>query len=85
VPLFAPATRRTAPTPAAASAVFGVLGLVGTVASGSGQYGGKALSLGLGPGGGERLAGVPGNLWTLLVGVLAVRRTRYEVSGPRGS
>jgi hypothetical protein len=56
------------------------------VASAAGQYGGPALYLGLGPGGSERLAGYPGNLWTLLVGFLAVRRMpQREVSDSRGS
>jgi hypothetical protein len=80
--LFALATRHTAPTLASVSAVLGVLGLVGTVASAAGQYGGPALYLGLGPGGSERLAGYPGNLWTLLVGFLAVRE---QLTGRRGS
>jgi hypothetical membrane protein len=49
--------------------VLAVLGLVGSFLSIAGEYGGSALYLGLGVGGTERLAGYPGNLWTVLVGV----------------
>lgn len=76
--LFALAIRRTAPGFAAVSAVLGVLGLVGTVLSSAGQYADPALGLGLGVGGTERLGGYPGNLWVLLVGLLALAAARAD-------
>jgi hypothetical membrane protein len=65
------AVRRVAPRLTAAGVVLAVLGLVGTILSTAGQFS-PALYLGLGVGGSERLAGYPGNLWMLIVGVLAL-------------
>ncbi len=45
------------------------IGLVGTVLSVAGQYGGSGAYVGLGAGGAERLASYPGSLWMLLVGI----------------
>ena len=53
--------------------VMAVLGLVGFVLSIAGQFGGSALYLGLGPGGAERLAGYPGDVWMFAVGAAALR------------
>ncbi len=54
---FSIAVRRTNPTLSWTGFVLSLLGLVGTVLSAAGQYGGSFLYLGLGPGGTERLAG----------------------------
>jgi hypothetical protein len=66
--LLALADRRARPTLAIIGGVVGVIGLVGEWIwmSGPAAYGE------LGPGGAERLASYPGNLWVLGVGVLAV-------------
>jgi hypothetical membrane protein len=69
--LLSLAVRRAAPALAAFGVVVAVLGLVGTVLSTAGQFA-PALQVGLGVGGAERLAGWPGNLWMLVVGVLAL-------------
>jgi hypothetical membrane protein len=74
--LFSVAIRRAAPGFAILGIVLAILGLLGTVLSTAGQYAGPALFLGLGVGGTERLGGYPGNLWVLLVGVLAVMPQR---------
>jgi hypothetical membrane protein len=49
-----------------------VLGAVGTMLSIAAQVAGPALLLGLGPGGMERLAGYPANLWLVAVGLAAM-------------
>jgi hypothetical membrane protein len=69
--LLSIAVRRTSPGLAAVGIVLAALGLVGTFLSGAGQFS-SALYLGLGVGGSERLAGYPGNLWMLIIGVLAL-------------
>jgi hypothetical membrane protein len=76
--LLSLAVRRTAPGLARFGVVLAALGLLGTVLSTAGQFA-PALYLGLGVGGAERLAGYPGNLWVLVVGVLAVARSRQFV------
>lgn len=68
--LLSAAVGRRAPVLAGFGVVLAVLGLVGTVLSTAGQFA-PALHLGLGSGGAERLAGYPGNLWMLVVGLLA--------------
>jgi hypothetical membrane protein len=59
-----------------ALATFGlIVGVVSLIAAGlstAAQTAGPALNLGLGNGGMERLAGYPGNLWMLVVGVTIV-------------
>lgn len=76
--LLSLAVRRSAPPLATLGVVLAVLGLVGTVLSTAGQFD-PALYLGLGVGGAERLAGYPGNLWMLVIGVLAVSARRAAV------
>lgn len=73
--------RRTAPVPATAGFVVAALGLVGTVLSTAGQFS-PDLYLGLGAGGAERLAGYPGNLWMLGVGLLALVPRRAAAATP---
>jgi hypothetical protein len=80
--LLSIAIRRVAPGLAATGVVLALLGLVGTILSTAGQFS-SALYLGLGVGGSERLAGYPGNLWMLIIGVLAVtQRGRRPAGAP---
>jgi hypothetical membrane protein len=48
------------------------VGLIGTVLSIAGQYGGTHAYFGTGAGGSERLAGYPANLWFLLIAALVL-------------
>jgi hypothetical membrane protein len=77
--LLSIAIRRVSPALAVAGIVLAVLGLVGTVLSAVGQFS-PALYLGLGVGGSERLAGYPGNLWMLIIGVLALAPRHRSLS-----
>jgi hypothetical membrane protein len=51
------------------SIVIGSVGLVGAILSTAAQTAGSALDLGLGNGGMERVAGYPGNVWMVIVGI----------------
>jgi hypothetical membrane protein len=50
----------------ATTMVLAVAGLIGTVLSVAGQYGGPAAYLGLGAGGMERVADYPGAIWMII-------------------
>jgi hypothetical membrane protein len=52
--------------------VLAIVGLLGTVLSTVGQVVGPSLYFGLGVGGIERLADYPGNVWTVLIGIVAI-------------
>jgi hypothetical membrane protein len=73
------AVRRTAPLLACVGVVLALLGLTGTALSTAGQFS-APLYLGFGVGGSERLAGYPGNLWMLIIGVLALITRRLSVA-----
>lgn len=45
---------------------------MGSVLSAAAQYAGSSAYLGLGVGGSERLASYPGNLWILMIGIIAM-------------
>lgn len=66
------AIRPTSPTLATVGFVLATVGLVATVLSTAGEFGGHGLYLGLGVGGMERISDYPTSLWTLLMGVVAV-------------
>jgi hypothetical membrane protein len=72
--------RGRSPSVAAAGIALATVGLVGTVLSTAGQFGGSFLYLGLGAGGMERIADYPGSIWVLLIGVLAVFSARVPAS-----
>ncbi len=78
------AVRRTAPLVAWLGVVLALLGLIGTVLSTAGQLS-PPLYLGLGVGGSERLGGYPGNLWMLIIGVLAVTTRRPALAARSGT
>ncbi len=82
--LLSIAIPRTSAALAAGGVLLAVLGLVGTILLTAGQYS-SALYLGLGVGGSERLAGYPGNLWMLVIGVLALapRYRSLTTASPR--
>ncbi len=52
--------------------VLAIVGLCGTVLSTAGQIVGPAAYLGLGVGGMERFADYPGNVWTVLIAIVAI-------------
>jgi hypothetical membrane protein len=52
--------------------VLAIVGLFGTVLSTAGQIVGPAAYLGLGVGGMERVGDYPGNVWTVLIGIVAI-------------
>jgi hypothetical membrane protein len=52
--------------------VLALVGLGGTVLSTAGQIVGPAAYVGFGVGGMERLADYPGNVWTVLIGIVAI-------------
>jgi hypothetical membrane protein len=52
--------------------VLGIVGLLGSVLSTAGQVVGPSVYFGLGVGGIERLADYPGNVWTVLIGIVAI-------------
>jgi hypothetical protein len=78
--LLSIAVRRTAPSLAGVGVALAGPGLLGPVLSAAGQLS-PGLYLGLGVGGSERLAGYPGNLWMLVIGVLAVNTRRRPTPG----
>jgi hypothetical protein len=65
--------------------VVAVVGLTGSVSSAAAQYAGSPAYLGLGVGGSERLASPPGNLWMLMIGVIAMFLTRTWASFRSGA
>lgn len=69
-----------------ALAVFGlVVGVVSFAAaclSTAAQTAGPALNLGLGNGGMERLAGYPGNLWMLVIGIAVIAQALARPTSP---
>ena len=73
------AVRHAAPSLAITDMAIALLGLIGTVLSTAGQFS-TPLYLGLGGGGTERLAGFPGNLWTLIIGVLVLTTARHSAA-----
>ncbi len=63
--------------------VLAVIGLAGTALSTTAEFAGSALYLGLGAGGMERVADYPGNLWILIIGIIAALSAMAH-SAPRG-
>jgi len=64
--------RRTDRTAAAVGMVVAVVGIIGTVLSTAGQFGGNALYLGLGVGAMERIASYRGSLWAIAAGIVVL-------------
>jgi hypothetical membrane protein len=65
--------------------VCGTVGLAGALLVSAAQTAGSAFDLGLGPGGMERVAGYPGNIWTVVVAIavlqLALASGRLPLAG----
>ena len=62
--------------------VTAVTGIAGAGLSTAAQHAGPALYLGLGSGGMERVAGYPGNLWMLVVGIVVIATPRQSRDWP---
>jgi hypothetical membrane protein len=59
---------------------IGIVGLAGAAFTTAAQYAGSALNLGLGNGGMERVAGYPGSLWMLVIGIALVSHPRRRAT-----
>lgn len=68
--------------PAVFGLVVGVVSFAAACLSTAAQTAGPALNLGLGNGGMERLAGYPGNLWMLVVGIIAIAQALARPTSP---
>lgn len=64
--------RQSRPAVSVTGTVLAIIGLAGSALSIAAQFGNRALELGLGVGGMERVATYPGSAWALIVGLAAI-------------